>query len=1343
MNRLRILLIVCTLAAPVSAATFVVTNTADSGPGSLRQAILDANSTPAFDTITFSIGSGMQTIEPHTDLPNITAPLGVDGSTQPGYSGKPLITISELYNPGGKTGLRFNDTAAVNAIAIGGIRDDSSITHAAIEFWGANSYIINSYIGVAADGVTALTNSIGIHLDGGGSNPNVSNCFLVYNTFRDIDVGGAPALIQGNHLGMTPLNHVVSSSSEGIIVWQSAFGTGQSATVVNNVVAGFQYGGIIAVTPNVIIKGNKVGFDLNGQPSSVPVSIGMEISGANCVVGGPSPSDANVITGAQTGLYLLGPGALVEQNEIYGASTGIDVTSSGTSTIIGSTTPGLGNYIHDNLEAIAIRTGVANSILGNRITHNSLTSVFIDPSANEGQRPPSLASVSSIGGHTRFIGTFSSKPGRAVRIEFFRNAACHSSGSGEGDIFLGYYDVTADGSGNGTFDVTLTVDVPPGSAVTAIATDAKGNSSPFSACTTSAGAGTLRFSTSAYTVAENGANAVVAVQRLNGTAGSVSVSFATSNGTATSGVDYTATAGTLSFADGESAKPILIPIIDNSVTNPVRTFNIALSNPNGGATLASPSSATVTIQDNEIPTLSVDDISVPEGNSGMRVANFTITLSGPLNTGTTVFYRFEAGSARLGADYSASASSVFFAPGDVTKTVPVQIIGDTDVEPNETFSIVLSSTTPISKSRGTCTIINDDSGIGPSPLSVAKGAKGKLFVFLGSNAQSASNTITLTSSNTAIATVSPSVPLPASTTTAEIEVTGVSVGTAQITATLPASFGGASLVANVQVFTPATMTFTPSVLSLVAGTSRSVTVTLDPPPASPIDLHAMTNDSSVARVPATITMSASGTATLTVDGKAKGSTLVGVTMPADNGGADQFFSVQVTDTPTGPFIAQVSPATGPIAGGTNVVIAGQNLASACTFTFGGSLATNTTFVSTSSVTATTPAHSAGPVDVMVSCGADQYTLPGAFTYIAAAPQLSGVSPTFGSVSGGTAVVVSGSNLRSTCGVFFDAMMSKILSATLPDRIIVETPMHAPGAANVSIRCGDATATLKSAFTYNAADDPSASISDIDPLGASVGQRITIKGARFRTSDVIAFGDARATPISTTPDTHVVDVPSVPVGKIAINLTDINGRLITTGPIFNIFEPVTPQITSVTPSKTAPGGEVVIEGRGFRAPYTFALDGKKALSVVDLSFTRAIVRVAPDTPPSTYAVNVINADGLIASGGASIDIVTSVLAITNVTPQCARADGGAEITISGNGFTPDARVTVGGATATNVRVISANVIKANVPEGALGWGDVVVSNPNGDSSTLARAFFYYSPYDNSGGCTTSRTRGTRH
>lgn len=114
------------------------------------------------------------------------------------------------------------------------------------------------------------------------------------------------------------------------------------------------------------------------------------------------------------------------------------------------------------------------------------------------------------------------------------------------------------------------------------------------------GPGVLAFSTSTYTVSESGTSITIPVYRTTGVGGSVSVSYVTSDGTATAGADYTATSGVITFADGDSIENITIPIIQDSLTESSETFSLTLSSPTGGASLGSIFSTTITITDDDL-----------------------------------------------------------------------------------------------------------------------------------------------------------------------------------------------------------------------------------------------------------------------------------------------------------------------------------------------------------------------------------------------------------------------------------------------------------------------------------------------------------------------------------------------------------------------------------------------------------------------------------------------------------------------------------------------------------------------------------------------------------------------
>src|SRR5262245_48717586 len=168
----------------------------------------------------------------------------------------------------------------------------------------------------------------------------------------------------------------------------------------------------------------------------------------------------------------------------------------------------------------------------------------------------------------------------------------------------------------------------------------------------------------------------------------VSCSFATANGTALAGSDYIATNGALAFAPGEVEKPVVVLVNGDTVDETQETFFLDISNVQN-ATVSS-SRGTGFIIDDDGPTISINDVSITEGNSGTKAATFTLTLSGPSVEPIAVRATTTPGTATAGSDYNSINVVVTFQPGTITRTVDVSIIGDTNLEPNETFSVNLS-----------------------------------------------------------------------------------------------------------------------------------------------------------------------------------------------------------------------------------------------------------------------------------------------------------------------------------------------------------------------------------------------------------------------------------------------------------------------------------------------------------------------------------------------------------------------------------------------------------------------------------------------------------------------------
>ena len=209
-------------------------------------------------------------------------------------------------------------------------------------------------------------------------------------------------------------------------------------------------------------------------------------------------------------------------------------------------------------------------------------------------------------------------------------------------------------------------------------------------------AGSLQFSAATYAVAENGASQVITVARSGGSYGTVTVDYTTSNGTATAGSDYQAATGTLTFNDGVTSQTFSVPILDDVDYEGDETVNLGLSNAGGGASLGAPTSAVLSIIEDDAPppagTLQFSGASYVVAENGASVLA-TVTRTGGSFGAVSVDYAAADGSATVSADYGPAGGTLNFADGVLSQTFPVTIIDDTTYEGDETFSLNLSNAT--------------------------------------------------------------------------------------------------------------------------------------------------------------------------------------------------------------------------------------------------------------------------------------------------------------------------------------------------------------------------------------------------------------------------------------------------------------------------------------------------------------------------------------------------------------------------------------------------------------------------------------------------------------------------
>jgi hypothetical protein len=224
--------------------------------------------------------------------------------------------------------------------------------------------------------------------------------------------------------------------------------------------------------------------------------------------------------------------------------------------------------------------------------------------------------------------------------------------------------------------------------------------------------GTLQFSAATYSVSETKTSVTITVKRTGGSASGVTVDYATSNGTAIAGVDYTAVSNTLTFASGQTSRTFTVPILNDTLDDGNRTVLLALSNPTGGATLGAQSSATLTITDNDTGgTIQFSAATYSVNETGGSAA-ITVSRSGGSASNVTVDYATSNGTATAGLDYSSAASTFTFNAGETSKQFFVTISDDVLVEGNETVILTLSNPTGGAvlgaRSSATLTIVDND-----------------------------------------------------------------------------------------------------------------------------------------------------------------------------------------------------------------------------------------------------------------------------------------------------------------------------------------------------------------------------------------------------------------------------------------------------------------------------------------------------------------------------------------------------------------------------------------------------------------------------------------------------------
>ena len=319
-------------------ATFTVLNTNNAGAGSLRTAITNANAAAGTDTIVFNIAAaGVQTINLASALPAITGNVLIDGWSQPGFAGSPLIRIDGVGAGGGANGLSFgaaSDGSTVRGLMITRFGTDGIL----VQNGAINITVVGNWIGTTGTGSVGVGNADdGIDIRGTAGNPTTG-----------IVIGGT---------GVNDRNVITNSGDEGITIIGGAVVTGH------------------------LIQGNYIGLDPDGSTGGGNTDVGIAIiSGTGNTIGGTTAAARNVISRNAEGIEIRTNNNIVQGNYIgtdatgtlnrgNQSSDGIEIPVVATGNRIGGTAAGAGNLIAFNAgNGVDVMNGTGNTVLGNQIT---------------------------------------------------------------------------------------------------------------------------------------------------------------------------------------------------------------------------------------------------------------------------------------------------------------------------------------------------------------------------------------------------------------------------------------------------------------------------------------------------------------------------------------------------------------------------------------------------------------------------------------------------------------------------------------------------------------------------------------------------------------------------------------------------------------------------------------------------------------------------------------------------------------------------------------------------------------------------------------------------------------
>ena len=738
------------------------------------------------------------------------------------------------------------------------------------------------------------------------------------------------------------------------------------------------------------------------------------------------------------------------------------------------------------------------------------------------------------------------------------------------------------------------------------------------------------------------------------------------------------------------------------------------------------------------------------GQSSSSICTITLTQVAPTG-GASVALSSNAAALTVPATVTVAAGSATATFSATSGTISSNQTATVTATYNSTSATAsISLTAPVQVSSLSC-----------SPASLGPNSSTTCTTTLNQAAPSGGASVTL-SSNSTMLSVAASVTVPAGSTSANSTATAGNCNSNQ-TATLTATLSGVSKIASISLVAPVQVSsLSCSPTSLGQDSSSTCTITLNQAAPSGGASITLSSNAAALTVPATVTVAAgSATATFGATSGTISSNQTATVTATYNTSATASITLTAPATVTG-----VSPNSGSTAGGTTVTITGTSFAAGATVTFGGTAASGVVVVNSTTITAATPAGTAGAVTVTVmNPGAQSGSLAAGFTYVVptsttityvqgnfATPQTASttvsIAFTAAQVAGDLNVIAVGWNdSKAVVSAVTDSKGNKYALAvgpTVQSGYATQSIYYAKNIAAAVAGANTVTVTFASAATapdirileYSGAD-PS---NPVDVTVATTGSSATSSSGAVTTTNAndLLFGANLVQTSTTAPCSGFTKrLLTTPDGDIAEDeMVKTAGSYTATAPVSPSGDwimqmvafrtptggTVLPTVTSVSPNSgpTAGGTAVTIIGTNFAAGATVTFGATAAANVVVTSGTT----ITATTPAgSAGAVSVtVTANGQSGSlvSGFSYSLPPT---LTSVSPNSGSTAGGTAVTITGTNFAAGATVTFAGAAAANVVAVSGTEITATTPAGSAGAVTVTVTNPAAQSVSLADGFTY--------------------